>query len=127
MIDMDEFNLIGNEKYQKAVNWSSRKLEKALDEEAQGATITKSTIKKMELEINNLLAKSSELIGANINADNINEYIEKIQNNVILVQLKVNESEIQLLVNRLTQARHRLQDHSTCKSYLLDLLKRKNQ
>ena len=70
---MDEFNLIGNEKYQKAVNWSSRKLEKALHKEAQGATITKSTIKKMELEINNLLAKSSELIGANINADNINE------------------------------------------------------
>ena len=75
MIDMDEFNLIGNEKYQKAVNWSTRKLEKALDKEAQGATITKSTIKKMELEINHLLAKSSELIGANINADNINEYI----------------------------------------------------
>ena len=98
---MDEVNTLGNKKYLKSTKWSARKLQKALDEESQGTTITKSAIKKIESQIAELLAKSSEMVGTKINAEEIPEYIGKIQNKVTLVQLQMNEAEIKLLVNRL--------------------------
>ena len=127
LIEMDEVNTLGNKKYLKSTKWSARKLQKALDEESQGTTITKSAIKKIESQIAELLAKSSEMVGTKINAEEIPEYIGKIQNKVTLVQLQMNEAEIKLLVNRLTEARQRLLDHSSSKAYLMELLKRKNQ
>ena len=55
------------------------------------------------------------------------EFVERIQDKVVLLELKTHEGEVKLLMNQLTSARMRLQDHSHSKSMLLELIKRKNQ
>jgi hypothetical protein len=117
----------GNPKYKKAHRWSLKKLENALDVEAQGVAITRSTIGKLEANIENLLEKCSSLIGETVSRERLPEFVERIQDKVVLLELKTHEGEVKLLMNQLTSARMRLQDHSHSKSMLLELIKRKNQ
>ncbi|RJU96873.1 MAG: hypothetical protein DWC00_02230 [Candidatus Poseidoniales archaeon] len=116
-----------NPKFKKAKKWSLKKLEKALDKESEGVSITKSTIRKLESQISALIQKCSDLVGEQVTSETLEKHAQRIQDKVVIIELKTNEAEIQLITNQLIQARTRLQDHTLAKNHLLDIVKRKNQ
>ena len=116
-----------NPKFKKAKKWSLKKLEKALDKESEGVSITKSTIRKLESQIDALIQKCSDLVGEQVTSETLEKHAQRIQDKVVIIELKTNEAEIQLITNQLIQARTRLQDHTLAKNHLLDIVKRKNQ
>ena len=50
-------------KYAKAKKWSLKKIEKSLDEESKNVSLTSSMIRKHTDEVQNLIQRSSDLIG----------------------------------------------------------------
>lgn len=116
-----------NPKYKKAKKWSLKKLEKALDTESEGVSVTKSTIRKIEENIESKIQACSDLIGEQVDANNLAEFASRIQDKVVLIKLRQYEAEIQMYMTQLTQANVRLQDHVSSKEHVRDLIKRKNQ
>lgn len=116
-----------NPKFKNAKKWSLKKIEKAIDKEADGVSITKSTVRKLESQISALIQKCSDLIGEQVTSETVEKHAQRIQDKVMIIELKTYETEIKLITNQLIQARARLQDHSLAKNHLLDIVKRKNQ
>jgi replicative DNA helicase len=114
-------------KYAKAKKWSEKKIDRAIDQESQSISLTNSMIKKHNSEVQNLIQKSSELIGESVNQDNLNNYIQKVSDKVLQLELINIDNEIKSILVMKVAAEKRLLMHKASKNYLMYLSRSKNQ
>ena len=113
--------------YAKAKKWSVKKLEKALDEEAKNVSLTTSMIRKHTDEVQNLIQKSSDLIGESHDQESLNKYIQNMTDNVLRLELVNLESEIKSILSMKADAEKRLLVHKASKTFLMYQIRSKNQ
>lgn len=114
-------------KYAKAKKWSVKKLEKALDEEAKNVSLTTSMIRKHTDEVQNLIQKSSDLIGESHDQESLNKYIQNMTDNVLRLELVNLESEIKSILSMKADAEKRLLVHKASKTFLMYQIRSKDQ